>query len=285
MGNKRPVTLYGEMRRTGALVFNAVMVLLALINVYPLFWMIVSSLKTKQEYLRNVFAFPTAAQFSNYSDAMRVGKLDYGIMNSAIVSGISVTLILLIAFITGYCLARFHFRGRNLIYMMFISGMMVPIHALMVPLFVEFKYLSLLNTRLSLVITYVALGLPLAVFLVEGFVRSMPYEVEEAALIDGSSFFNTLARVVAPMCRPVLSTALIMAFLDTWNEFSFASILISSEELKTLPVRLTGFSGQYTTDHTKLLAALVIASLPVLLVYLILNKKVVEGMVAGAVKG
>lgn len=285
MRRRTPVSAYGRWKAAGAFSFNAVMLALAAVNVFPLIFMIYSSLKTKQEYLRNVFSLPSVPMFSNYADAVRVGKLQSGVLNSAIISALSVSVIITMAFVIGYCLARYKFKGRNFLYIFFISGMMVPIHALMVPLFVEFKYLSLLNSRAALVISYVAFGLPLAVFLIEGFVRMMPYEVEEAALIDGSSFANTLLRVVAPMCLPVLSTAVIMAFLDTWNEFSFALILISSENLKTLPLRLTGFAGQYTTDHTKLLAALVIATLPVLLIYLILNKKVIEGMVAGAVKG
>jgi len=272
-------------RRLGKALFNLAMILFALVNVYPILWMFFSSLKSKGEFLRNVFALPQTPLFSNYTEAIRVGKLHMGLFNSALTSALAVTLIVVIALIMGYCIARYTFPGRGAVYGLLIAGMLIPIHALMVPLFIQFNFLNFLNGRFTLVLPYVAFGLPLAVFLTEGFVSQMPREVEEAAWIDGSSFFQTLLRVVAPMCRPALSTVIIMAFMDTWNEFSFALILISDESLKTIPVLLTGFAGVYTVDYTKMFAALVIATLPVMGLYLALNQKVIQGMVAGAVKG
>jgi len=269
----------------GRFVFNTAMIVFSVVNVFPIIWMVYSSLKTKQEYLINVFALPSRFLISNYFDAIRVGKLHIGLLNSVLNSTVAVASIVVLAFVIGYCFARFSFPGKKIIYTLLIAGMLIPIHALMVPLFIQFRQLNLINRQFTLVLPYIAFGLPLAVFLMEGFIRQMPTEVEEAAWIDGSSFFNTLLLVVAPMSRPVISTAIIIAFMDAWNEFSFALILISNEQFKTLPVFLTGFAGIYTVDFTKMFAALVIATMPVLILYIFLSNKIIEGMVAGAVKG
>lgn len=253
--------------------------------IFPFLWVLYSSLKTPQEFSLNIMALPAKPSFLNYLDLIKNNRMYVAFLNSAYISGISVLLILFIGFVTAYCLARFEFKGRKFLAFLFLSGMLIPVHSLLVPLFIFFKKIGLYNTRFALIIPYVALGLPMTVFLVESFIKTIPLEVEEAALIDGCSLAQRLLFIVWPLCRPVISTTLILSFLSCWNEFPFALILIARSNLKTLPLWLTNFNGQFSTNYTQLMAGLVVASLPVILVYLIFSKLVVKGMTAGAVKG
>ncbi|MBZ4644571.1 MAG: ABC-type sugar transport system, permease component [Clostridia bacterium] len=264
---------------------NIVMMLFSFTCIFPLIWMMYSSLKTQKEFSLNIISMPLKPQFDNYIQAIKVGKMQIYFFNSLFISIISVIGIIIIAFITGYFLSRYQFRGRNFLYVFFLSGMLIPIHSLLIPVFIQFKWLGFLDKRFTLILPYIAFGLPMAVFLLESFIKSIPVEIEEAAVIDGSPIFTTLMRIILPICRPVISTVLILSFLNAWNEFPFALILVKSQKLKTLPVGLTNFNGQYSVNYTQLMAALVIAVLPVIIIYLLFYKKIIQGMTAGAVKG
>lgn len=271
--------------RIFSLFLNAIMMLFCLSCVFPFIWILYSSLKTKQEFSLSIISLPMNPVFSNYATAVTKGKMLSFFSNSAYNSVISVTLILVISFVIGYLLARIEFKGRLFIYILFMFGMLIPEHSLLVPLFIMFKNIGFLDKVYSLIIPYTAFGLPMTIFLVESFVRMVPREMEEAAHVDGCSFVRTMFTIIMPICKPVIATALILAFLDKWNEFSFALVLIRSDKLKTIPVGLTYFFGSHTTDYTQFMAALVIASLPVIIIYAIFNKSIIKGMVAGAVKG
>ena len=163
--------------------------------------------------------------------------------------------------------------------------MLVPVHALMVPMYVLFTKTGMTDQWFTLILPYTALSLPIAVFLVESFVYSVPVEVEEAAAIDGSSFHRTLFSIIMPMCKPILVTVGIIQFFYVWNEFTFALILINSEQLMTVPVGITLFKGQFTTDYPKMMTAMLVAILPAVILYFSFSKQIIKGMVAGAVKG
>lgn len=253
--------------------------------IFPIIWMIYSSLKTDQEFSLDILSLPTEPQFQNYVKAIEEGNIGSYFMNSMFNTVITVAIVLVIAFVTGYCISRFRFKGRTFIYYMFLAGMLIPIYALLIPIFVEFKTLGLLNQKFTLIIPYIAFALPTSVFLVESSIESVPIEVEEAACIDGSSFFNTLFQIVMPMCKPVLSTCAILTFLNTWNEFPLALVLIRSNSLKTMPIGLTNFVGAYTVNYPLMLSALVVSTLPVIIVYLLFYNQIMNGMTAGAVKG
>ena len=163
--------------------------------------------------------------------------------------------------------------------------MLIPIYALLIPIFLEFKAFGLLNKRITLILPYIAFALPVGVFLVESYVKAIPWEMEEAACIDGCRFGQTMSRIILPMCQPVLSTTAILSFLNTWNEFPLALVLIRSNRLKTMPLGVTNFVGTYTVNYPLMFAALSISALPVIIVYLLFYSKVMNGMVSGAVKG
>lgn len=264
---------------------NTIMMLFCISCIFPFIWIVYSSLKTKQEFSLSIISLPLKPVFSNYLFAITKGKMLSFFINSAYNSVISVAMILLISFIIGYLLARIEFKGRFFLYTLFMFGMLIPEHSLLVPLFIMYKNIGFLDKIYSLIFPYIAFGLPMSVFLIESFVRMVPRELEEAAHVDGSSFVHTMFSIIMPICKPVISTALILSFLGAWNEFSFALVLIRSDKWKTIPIGLTNFFGAHTTDYTELMAALVIASLPVIIIYAVFYKDIIKGMVAGAVKG
>lgn len=264
---------------------NVLMFLLSISCIFPIIWMVYSSLKTQQEFNLNIISLPEKLHFQNYIDAFVIGKMSAYFFNSAYVTVFTVLLTVLLSFFTAYILARFKFPMRSLIYFLFLAGMLIPTHALLIPVFVEFKTLGLLDHRFTLILPYVAFNLSMGVFLFENFIKTVPLEVEEAAAIDGCSPTRRLLTIVLPMCLPVFSTAVILFFLGSWNEFPFALILIKTPELRTLPIGLTNFNGQYTVNYPQMMAAMVIVVLPVILIYLAFYRKIIQGVTAGAVKG
>ncbi len=267
------------------LIINLVVALFSVTCIYPVIWMIYSSLKTGPEFNRNILALPEKLNFENYVKAFKMGKIGLYSLNSLFNAVVSCALVILFAFIVGYFIARYKFRGRKLIYTMFLFGMLVPIHALLVPVFIQYKNFGLFDNRLTLIIPYVALGMPFAIFLMEGFIKTVPKELEEAAYIDGSNFFSTMFRVVFPVCKPTLVTIGILSFLDGWNEYPFALVLIRSDTLKTISLGLLNFNGQYSKEYTIQMAGLIMAMIPIIVIYAIMNKQIIEGMTGGAVKG
>lgn len=267
------------------LIINLVVALFSVTCFYPVIWMIYSSLKTGPEFNRNILALPEKLNFENYVKAFKMGKIGLYSLNSLFNAVVSCALVILFAFIVGYFIARYKFRGRKLIYTMFLFGMLVPIHALLVPVFIQYKNFGLFDNRLTLIIPYVALGMPFAIFLMEGFIKTVPKELEEAAYIDGSNFFSTMFRVVFPVCKPTLVTIGILSFLDGWNEYPFALVLIRSDTLKTISLGLLNFNGQYSKEYTIQMAGLIMAMIPIIVIYAIMNKQIIEGMTGGAVKG
>lgn len=267
------------------LIINLVVALFSVTCIYPVIWMIYSSLKTGPEFNRNILALPEKLNFENYVKAFKMGKIGLYSLNSLFNAVVSCALVILFAFIVGYFIVRYKFRGRKLIYTMFLFGMLVPIHALLVPVFIQYKNFGLFDNRLTLIIPYVALGMPFAIFLMEGFIKTVPKELEEAAYIDGSNFFSTMFRVVFPVCKPTLVTIGILSFLDGWNEYPFALVLIRSDTLKTISLGLLNFNGQYSKEYTIQMAGLIMAMIPIIVIYAIMNKQIIEGMTGGAVKG
>lgn len=231
--------------KTEKLIANVFVMIFSITCIYPIIWMLYSSVKSNQEFNRNILSLPKEIHLENFVEAFKLGKLGLYSLNSVV----SCALIILFSFIIAYFIARFKFRGRKILYMMFLFGMLVPIHALLVPVFIQYK------------------------------------ELEEAALIDGSSFFSTMFRIVFPVCKPTLITVGILSFLDAWNEFPFALVLIQSDELKTISLGLLNFNGQYSTNYPVQMAGLLLAMLPIVIIYILVNKKIIEGMTAGAVKG
>ncbi len=259
--------------------------LLAIINIVPLFWMVVNSFKKEQEYAANPFSLPTSLQFSNYSQAWKVANMDVYFLNSIIVTFVALIITVLLGALAAYFLSRFQFKWRGLIYSLFLLGMLVPIHAILIPIFLIMQKLHLIDTYWSLILPYTAFHLSLTVFILEGFMRGFPKDLEESGVVDGAGVYRIFWSIILPITRPALATVIILNFIYNWNEYLFALVLISSTALKTLPLGLANFVGVETASLTLQMAALTIALIPIIIFYLLLQKQLVSGMTAGAVKG
>ena len=269
------------------LIINLILWVFSLSCVFPLVWMLYSSFKEKRVFNADIMGLPKAPTFINYERIL--SNKDYhlieSMLNSMRSTFLSILLIVGFSFIVGYILSRVRFKLNRPLYVMFLMGMLIPIHSLLVPIYVVFKNASMNDKWFTLLFPYVSFGLPMGIFLVEGFVKSIPISLEEAASIDGSTFSNTLWGIVLPICRPILVTVAIIQVFSCWNEFSFALVLIKNVGLQTVPLALTQFRGQFASDYPKQMAAMLLTMAPIVILYFIFNKQIIKGMVAGAVKG
>lgn len=259
--------------------------LYAVLTLYPLFWLVISSFKTNSEFFNHPFGLPQAWKFSNYVTAWQASKMSTAFLNSVIVSLVSLALTLFLSSLAAYVLARLKFRFKGIILAFFVIGMLIPIHSTLVPLFILMKQIGLLNTYWALILPYTAFALPTAIFVLTAYLASVPKEIEEAAYIDGTKLWGVFWRIMLPISLPALSTVVILSFLHFWNDFSFALVFISKSSLKTLPLSIANFADGYQTDYGLTLAAMTIAVVPTIAVYLAFQEQVMKGMTAGAVKG
>jgi raffinose/stachyose/melibiose transport system permease protein len=207
------------------------------------------------------------------------------VLNSARVTVFTVFLTIVFAFIFGYMFSRYSFKGKSILYTFILIGMLVPIHALLVPIYVQLNGTGLSNKWYTLILPYVAFGIPFATILIESFIGTIPRTFEEAAAIDGSSFIRTLFTIILPLAMPIIATIAIIQFFASWNEFPFSLILINKESLRTVQVGLTLFKNMYITDYPRLMAGMMVAMTPVMILYFIFSDRIIRGMMAGAIKG
>ncbi|WP_258525813.1 carbohydrate ABC transporter permease [Paenibacillus sp. YN15] len=266
-------------------VIYAVLIFYALLNIYPLFWMINNSFKSDQEIALHPFALPSSLSFANFSVAWESANLGPYFLNSLSVSIVSLGVTVLLGAMASYFLSRIKFKGSSLLYSFFIVGMLVPVHATLVPVFLVEKNLNILNTWVSLVLPYTAFHLPITIFILTSFMGSFHKDIEESAVMDGCGIFGVFFRIILPMTRPALATVVILNFIYNWNEFSFALVLVNNEALKTLPLAIAGLTGEFSSSLGPQMAALTMAVVPTIIIYLLLEKQLVKGMTAGAVKG
>ncbi len=266
---------------------NGILILFSFTCIFPLFWLFYSSLKLKRDFNADIIGLPMSPTFSNYFRIMT--NPDYHIwssmLNSARNTVFSLALIIIFGFIIGYIVARIQFRGNALIKVMFLLGLVIPVYSLMVPIYVLFNNAGISNRWFTLIIPYLAFGLPIAIFLVEGHIKSVPKELEEAAAIDGSSFSRTLFQIILPVATPILVTVGIIQTFFCWNEFVFALLLVKDQRLQTVPLAMTQFTGQFSSDYPKIMAALLLTMSPIIIFYFAFSGQIIKGMVTGAVKG
>ena len=270
-----------------AVLINAVLLIFSLSCIFPIVWMMYSSLKEKRVFNADIMGLPKTPTLINYIKILsnKDYHLGQSMLNSVRTTGVSIVLIIIFSFIVGYILARVHFKLNRVLYIMFLMGMLIPIHSLLVPIYVVFQKCGINNRWFTLLLPYVSFGLPIGIFLVEGYVKSIPVSLEEAAAIDGSNFTHTLWTIILPICRPILITIAIIQVFSCWNEFSFVLVLIKDVGLQTVPLALTQFKGQFASDYPKQMAAMLITMSPIVILYFVFSKQIIEGMVAGAVKG
>jgi raffinose/stachyose/melibiose transport system permease protein len=252
---------------------------------FPFVLMITMSLKSQAEYMTgNYWGFPKELFFGNYQKVL-LSNFNIYFLNSAIVSVVSVIVSILIASLAGYVLARMKFKFSGVLLMLFVIGMMIPVHTTLIPIYQMTRSLRLTDSLAGLVGPYVSFGLPVAIYILASFFREIPKSLNESATIDGASHFRIYWNIMLPMSAPAISTVAIINFLYFWNEFIFALTLINTSSKKTLPLGMREFYGAETVNIPAVLTAILIGSLPVIIFYMSAQDRVINGLSAGAIKG
>lgn len=272
--------------RVGRSALYALLIAGAVIQLLPLVWLLLFSLKNNQEiFNRHPFALPEQFRWENYVKVWSQGKIDTYFFNSVMVTALSVLLTVLLASFVTFALTRMNWKWRAPVLGLFMVGYMIPIHSALIPLFILFRNTGLIDQALSLILSYTAFNLPITIMIMLGFYYALPREIEEAAVMDGCSVHRLFLQIILPMTTSVMVTAAIINMIYNWNEFVFVNTFISSDARKTLTVGVRNFVGQYSTDWGAIGATLMISIIPVLLAYLVMSNRIVEGIAAGSVKG
>ncbi len=274
------------MKNMKAIIKYLFLVVIAFIQIIPLVWLLLFSLKdNSQIFSDNSFALPSPFMWENYTFAFTRGGVGRYFFNSVVLSGLTVALVLIMASMVTYALIRMNWRFKRAAYVYFLMGLMIPIHSGLLPLFIVIKRLGILNTRMALLLPYTAFGLSMAIMIISGFIVAIPRELEEAAAIDGASIYRIFQVIVLPLIKPALAAITIITFKNSWNEMMMATVFINKPELKTLTVGINSLTGEYITEWGVIGAGLMIASVPIIVVYLISSERIQKGLIAGAVKG
>jgi raffinose/stachyose/melibiose transport system permease protein len=262
------------------------LIIVAIFQIFPIIWLFLFSLKNNQEVFNmSPFSLPETPRWENYEKVWTEGNISQYFFNSVTYTIAAVILTVVLASMVTFAITRMKWKGSKLVLGLFMVGLMIPVHSTLIPLFNTFTKIHLIDNPLSVILSYTAFNLPITIMILLGFYEALPREVEEAAIMDGASINRIFFRITLPMTAPVMATAAIINMIYNWNEFVFVNTFISSDSFKTLTVGIQNFIGQYTTDWGAIGATLVISILPILIAFLILSDRIVEGIASGSVKG
>lgn len=256
----------------------------AVIVLYPLFWMVMSSLKTYKEIYQNVWGFPAVPQFQNYANAWKKGISRY-FMNSILVTVATVFGVIAVASLCAFALARYKFKLGRFVLLCCLAGLMLNPQVCLIPLYILLKRTHIQNTYWAMILPYIAFRLSFSVLLIRSYFLGVPKEFEESARIDGCSDLQIFAKIFLPISKPILGTVSILTANYAWNEFMFSVIFIDSEKYRTIPSGLMTFRDALSTDWGVLLAGMVISSLPIIILFICMQTQFIRGLTAGSVKG
>ncbi len=268
------------------ILLQLVLISFAAIQLYPLVFLFFFSLKDNNEiYGGNVMGLPRQFKWSNYENALFNANVGNYLLNSIFVTLVVILVSGVLACMVSYAIARMTVKINGFVKIFFSLGLMIPLHAVLLPVFIMLKNMKMLDTYQAIIIPYIAFALPMAIFFMIGFFQTLPKELEESAFLDGCSIYRTFFFIMLPLVRPALATISVFTFLSTWNEMMFAITFINSEKYRTLTVGIMQMVGKYTTDWGTMGAGLMVATVPTIVIYLLFSKQVQSGMVSGAVKG
>ena len=258
-----------------------------LVIIFPVLWMVLSSVRPANQLTEplswsGLFSGLNGEAYTRLFSDSNFGRY---VINSLVVSSVSTVLTVVISGIAGYTLSRFRFRGRSLLLLLVLATQLLPFVVLITPIYIAFQQLKLLNSYPGLIVVYVAMTLPLATYLMMGYFDAIPQVLDEAARIDGCSTLGVIFRVVMPVALPGIVTVAVTAFIASWEEFLFATVLMTSDKLKTVQVGLAGFFGEYSTDWPVVMAAATVAAVPTIVLFAVVQRRLVAGMAAGSIKG
>ncbi len=251
---------------------------------YPIFLMVMSAFKTNAEIFGAPFSLPKGLNLDNYKVIWTTTDVPRYLLNSAIVTVISVIVLLVTGTMAAYAVSRYRFRGAIMVSLFFLAGLMLPLRLAIIPLFVQMKAMGLVDNLLGLIFIYTAMSLPSTVFILSGFLRALPGELEDSARVDGASELRIMVQIMVPLITPALVIAGIYNAVPIWNDFFFPLIFIQTPENRTLAQGLTTFFGEYSVNFGVLYAGLTLAALPIVVVFIIQSRRFIAGMTAGAIK-
>ncbi len=276
-----------ETRRNGGLetwLMHIFLIGSAAVVLYPIFMMVMSGFKTNAEIFGKPFALPSGLTLDNYAVIWTTTDVPRYLLNSTIVTVISVVFLLVTGTMAAYAISRYRFRGSIMVSLFFLAGLMLPLRLAIIPLFVQLKAMGLVDNLLGLIFIYTAMSLPSTVFILTGFLRALPGELEDSARIDGASELRIMLQIMVPLITPAMVIAGIYNAVPIWNDFFFPLIFIQTPENKTLAQGLTSFFGEYSVNFGVLYAGLTLAALPVVAVFIVQSRRFIAGMTAGAIK-
>ncbi len=275
-----------KLARIGGKIFTClVMGVIITISVFPFIWVFISSFKTQFQIMSEPLAMPQSWSPVAYIRALTATPIVIFYRNSIILATVSTILTLIIVGMSAYVVAKYTFRGQTLVIVMFSSCLLIPSISLSYPVFRMIKTLGLYDSLAGLVLVNVAFGLPVTFFIMRSYFLTIPRELSESAAIDGAGFARTFISVIVPMAKPAFAAAGTFQFMWVWNEFYFSMLLTSSDECRTLPLSLNYFMAQFSADYPAMFAAVIMVVTPTILVYSLMQKQVINGLTAGAVKG
>lgn len=262
-----------------------ILLIMVVICIYPIVWMFFGSMKDKAEFYTNIWELPKRLHLDNYISAWKNADLGRRFINSLIVTIGSMCIMIPVTSCAAYAVARLDFKGKNLIYMYLLLGIMIPAGVLGIPTFTVAMKMGILNSHFGLMLIYAAQNIAMGMFIMRGFFISLPKELEEAAMIDGCSRFGCFVRIIVPLAKAGVATQVIFNGLTIWNDYFMANIMITRDELRTLPLSIANFVGKHSTNYPELFAMLTMTTIPVIIVFILSQKSFIEGVAAGAVKG
>jgi len=263
----------------------SIVIAVSVLMFFPMVWTFYSSLKTNTEIYASAWALPKMPRFDNFAKAWRVGHLGRYVWNSIVCTLTSVLAIVAVSSLAAFAFSRLTFRGRDLLFAMFLLGLIIPVQVMLIPLYSAMAQVGLHNTRTSVILPYIAWGLPLSIYILRAFFLTLPSELEDAARIDGCSTFGVFWRIMMPLVKPGLATVTIFSSLSIWNEVLLAFVFLKDDSVKTLPLGLYAFYGYHTTDLSLLFAALTVVTVPMIALFLIFQRQLIEGLTVGSLKG
>ncbi len=262
-------------------IMYAIFILFTALTIYPLIWLFYSSFKPLIEIIKNSLALPKKPTFNNYIQAIKIGKLGLYMINSIIYTTVSTTLTIIFSMMTSFAFAKIENRATSFLYNLFLIGLLITIQAILIPLFIVETRAGLTDTYFGVIIAYIAINLPLAVYLGTEYIKKIPNSLIEAAQIEGATYWKIFTSIILPICRPVIVTILILTSFACWNEFILVFILTASDRTRSLPVGIYSFSGPLASEYGMQFAALVIGITPMIILYAIFHKQITKGFASG----
>lgn len=265
-------------------------IILALLFLFPFYFLIVNSVKSFRDIVANTASFPTTFHWENFTKAWDIMNYSSSFLNSLLITVFSIIGIVLFSAMASYRMVRFPNPINKLIFGMFVTAMVIPFQAVMIPLvklggMIQFGNITMMNSMWGIIVCYFGFGVSLSVFLYHGFIKSIPMEIEEAAVVDGCSTYGVFTKIVLPLLKPMTVTVILLNSLWIWNDFLLPLLWINTPDLRTIPLSTYAFFGQYMKKWDLALPALIMGAIPIIIFFLALQKHIIEGITAGSVKG